>query len=608
MEAAAEAEESSFHAFIDALPEHQPPQPAPAPRIPAEVDGIQINFCKTPGCANFGIPDDPKVAKWAKGAGNPARYALVGAGKAYPHLQCKACSVSFPIKSNKGVAEELARLRDEGTPSDGACCPNEACENHGNPVSLGKLFYSAFGKTAIGSLRWKCKACGKTFSEAQSSTTRQRDSHKNKTIFTLLVNKMPMRRICEAVDIGPKALYGKIDFIYRQCLAYAAERERQLAELPIKRLYIGVDRQDYAVNWTQRNDRRNIVLSAVASVDNGTGYCFGLHLNFDPALDPFVVENASLRAGDAGKPAAYRRHAREWLEQDYADSVARSAKKASAGSVEQKVANAYAQASRRLDVESPDVPTRDERLPDSGGMQIHSEYTLYGHFLRLKELFKSAEKVRFFLDQDSGMRAACLAAFAEEIKTKRTADAFYVSIAKDMTVDMKRRKKREALVALSEFMEQNPGLSKSEAVLAMIKAGIASMPAIGKWNDRWLRHPFPDMSEPEKAISYLTDMGDYDPDHLAWLYNKASLHAVDSLFMKIRRRLASLERPLHSQSNTGRVWSGYAPYNPRQVVKLLTIFRVFHNFIQVGEDKMTPAMRLGLAKGPVRYEDVLYHV
>lgn len=69
------------------------------------------------------------------------------------------------------------------------------------------------------------------------------------------------------------------------------------------------------------------------------------------------------------------------------------------------------------------------------------------------------------------------------------------------------------------------------------------------------------------------------PDHLAGLYNKASLYAVDSLFRKISRRLASFEWHLNSQGKAGRMLFGCAPYNPRQVVKLLTMFRVFHNFI-----------------------------
>lgn len=39
---------------------------------------------------------------------------------------------------------------------------------------------------------------------------------------------------------------------------------------------------------------------------------------------------------------------------------------------------------------------------------------------------------------------------------------------------------------------------------------------------------------------------------------------------------------------------------------MLDIFRVFYNFVEVGEDKQTPAMRLGLAKGKVDMEDIIY--
>ncbi|AQV99444.1 Insertion element protein (plasmid) [Cupriavidus necator] len=67
------------------------------------------------------------------------------------------------------------------------------------------------------------------------------------------------------------------------------------------------------------------------------------------------------------------------------------------------------------------------------------------------------------------------------------------------------------------------------------------------------------MAEPEKASCLLTDFGDYDPDHLAWLHNKASLHAVDSWFNRIRRRSAMLERPIASSANCGRVWNGILP-------------------------------------------------
>jgi hypothetical protein len=38
----------------------------------------------------------------------------------------------------------------------------------------------------------------------------------------------------------------------------------------------------------------------------------------------------------------------------------------------------------------------------------------------------------------------------------------------------------------------------------------------------------------------------------------------------------------------------------------LEIFRVYYNYCQTGEDKKTPAMRLGLARGPVSPEQILY--
>ena len=51
---------------------------------------------------------------------------------------------------------------------------------------------------------------------------------------------------------------------------------------------------------------------------------------------------------------------------------------------------------------------------------------------------------------------------------------------------------------------------------------------------------------------------------------------------------------------------GYQPYNPAMVERDLTIFRTVANFIRAGDDGQTPAMRLGLAKSPLSYEDVLW--
>jgi hypothetical protein len=427
-------------------------------------------------------------------------------------------------------------------------------------------------------------------------------------VFALLVNKSPFRRISEVMGLGPSGLYGKIDLLHYLCRRFVAPLSRQLlAGMPLSRLYLATDRHDYVVNWTQQEDRRNVVLQAIGTADNVTGYVFGLHLNYDPALDADTIERAAVAAGDYQSKLPFRRYARCWLRADYRAAAARGVapnRKLIKSRLESAIAATYAEAAQRADVEVAETPEANQRLP-SQGVQIHAEYTLYGHFFFLRQLFSGVEKLRFCLDQDSGMRAACLSAFQPEIKT-READAFYVRIAKDLTVSQKRAELAASRARFEAVKHAHPGLSDGELQVLLIKAAIAQMATVGQWQDRWLTHPLPDMSEPQKSVCYLTDCGDYDADHLARLYQKASLHGIDRFFMQVRRRLSLLERPISTASKSGRTWYGYSAYNPASIVKLLGIFRVFYNYCVAGKDGKTPAMRLGLAKGMIGLEDIIY--
>ena len=76
--------------------------------------------------------------------------------------------------------------------------------------------------------------------------------------------------------------------------------------------------------------------------------------------------------------------------------------------------------------------------------------------------------------------------------------------------------------------------------------------------------------------------------------------------MQVRRRLSILERPISTASAANRIWHGYSAYNPESIVKMIGIFRVFYNYCLTGKDDQTPAMRLGLAKGKVVPEDIIY--
>lgn len=569
-------------------------------RIPREYNGIQINFCKNPECDNYGIPALVS-GKFQRGLKD--RYNLVGGGKGFPVLHCLSCNEYIPIKSNQGIGEELERMEAVLNTSIQSC-PDKECSNHTVSITTPKA-YQSFGKTKSGSDRYRCKVCKKTFAIGKS-TRYQKQPEITEQVFKLLMNKSPFRRICEVVDIHPETLYHRINFLEEQCNSFASHHEAKLKTMSIKRLYLTVDRQDYSVNWSQRKDKRNNVFQGVATADNETRYVFAHHLNFDENLNSEDIELSSYEQQDYNKPFPYKRYARLWLKSDYEKSILEKQKKNGSATLDDDIRHTYKEQESREDVEKQEHLTDTMQLPKAG-MQVHSEYTLYGHFLYLKNLLGNVDKFRFFLDQDSGMRAACLSAFKDEIQN-RNCDAFFVSINKLLTVDEKRKCKNESKKKFDRYKKDRPGIEDSEVKLLMIQDELKRMKEIGKWKDKWLFHPLPGMSEPEKMVCYLTDFKDYDETHLSWLYNKASLHAVDNYFMLARRRVSLLERPIHSSSSNGRVWNGYGAYNPANVVKLLNIFRTFINFILVGTDKKTPAMRLGLTDRPYSYEEVISFV
>ena len=581
--------------------------------MPPPFDGIQVNFCKNMDCHHFGSLASP--AKQPRGPGANERpndgYILGSKGDGFrTRLICRACGQYSILKSNQGVAEELARLSaylQEQAPS-APSCPNDACLSHGLEVRGHPDRYHRFGKTAAGSRRYRCKHCQRTLTEGTKPTGRQRLTHKNKAIYRHVVNKMPFKRICEVLDIGAPTLYRKIDFLHAQCLAFAASRERQIKALQIPRFYIASDRQEFTINWINTRDKRNVILKAIASVDIASGYVFGMHTNFDPGLDPLAVAADAVATGDNLKSMPFRKYARIWLTIDHARLVREREHQCDPipeGALLRDVALRYQEALARDEIEATDEPEPHTALPPRG-MQVHEEYTLYGHFFFLRRLFGGVGKVRFYLDQDSGMRAACLSAFREEILAGRC-DAFYVRINKDLTIHQKQRLVKKMERALEKAQAESPYLSATSIRLLKIMEEMKRLEEVGRWEDRWLSYPFPDMSEPEKAVCYLTARGDYEETHLARLYLKASLHAVDSYFNQVRTRLSPLQRAMHSSSNAGRTWYGNQPYRPEMVQKLLDLLRVFHNYcLKSGKEKTTPAMRLGLARAPLNLDDVIY--
>ncbi|MFM0213965.1 hypothetical protein PQQ96_42080, partial [Paraburkholderia sediminicola] len=204
-------------------------------------------------------------------------------------------------------------------------------------------------------------------------------------------------------------------------------------------------------------------LNAIATADLKTGYVFGMHLNFDDSVISSEIEAAAAAAGDASLAQPFRRHARLWLAKDYMDGLTDAQRRVVAtfstppsgfsDALLNEISEEYADADARADIEESDFKNKDLQLPKVG-MQVRETYTMYAHFRLVARLLNNAPKVRVFMDQDSGFRAAFMSAYQDRIK-ERTADGFFVKVAKDANAYEKQRAVIDAKRKLLLFMAEN---------------------------------------------------------------------------------------------------------------------------------------------------------
>ncbi|MBV5337293.1 MAG: hypothetical protein J0653_04835, partial [Deltaproteobacteria bacterium] len=358
----------------------------------------------------------------------------------------------------------------------------------------------------------------------------------------------------------------KINFIHRQCTAFLASREREIKNLGLKRLYISCDRQDYVLNWTSRKDRKNTQFTAIASTDNRSGYVFGMQVNFDPSVDTEVMEAHAILAGDfAIKEPAFRKYARFWTTPDYEEAKKANPRKIPArpndtGDVWDNVEVGYQEMEAIPDPEAKERISVTSKLPAKGA-QIHYEYTVHAHFRLLRQLLGKVGKIRFFMDQDDTIRAACISTFVEEMKVG-TVDAFYVKIDKGLHIDHR----RELSIASKGHFKKikadlnRPKMSDWHVRVMLLEENLIYDIRDKSPRDRWVEYPESTMAEPLKAVCWLTDRYGVQMDikHMAIVFARASMHTIDRYFMQLRRLVMAFERPIHTPSNDGRTWRGYS--------------------------------------------------
>lgn len=505
-------------------------------------------------------------------------------------MTCLECGQHFLIKSNRAICEELRRISIPLEDPPGLACPVEGCAN-----ASGELGFQKFGSTRSGSPRYRCRSCGKTTSASTKPTFRHRRADKNTEVLRLLVNKVPMRRIVEVAGISSSTLYRKLEHVSDRCVDFAAAVERRLPEMAFRHLDLASDRQDYLINWGAHVNRRSFMIRAIATTEARSGFVFGIHPNFDPTHALMQLELAARETGDHEKEVLDRPHPQYWLIGDYAAAANNKADRA-------QRRGSKPQNQPMKPIVSDPFQEAESQTPPALGVQLRQEYVLFAHFFHLRRLLANTEKVTLFLDPDSGLRAAVVSAFRKEIQVGTTS-AFLVRSAKNLTVDQRKLLLANTESAFRRYCERMQ-LERHEAGITWLREQFAPLLA-GRSPSNWVPHPFPDAAEPKKEVALLTLQAGSDPETLARSALYAGLKSVDRFFMLIRRRISLLERPISTPSSANRTWHGYSPYNPVVACRLLDLFRVVFNYHLIGEDKKTPAMRLGLCDQPYDLDAIL---
>ena len=132
-------------------------------RILGSLFPIQTNHCRTPGCANFGVPARTAPGKRGPSEDRDRHYKLTSTSKGQePAIECKVCKGKGAIRSNAAIAEEIERIADYARPLEHCfACKTGGCANEGLSIGEHRQLYMRYGyyKTPENPY-YRCKACG----------------------------------------------------------------------------------------------------------------------------------------------------------------------------------------------------------------------------------------------------------------------------------------------------------------------------------------------------------------------------------------------------------------------------------------------------------------
>ncbi|GMQ49181.1 transposase [Vibrio sp. 10N] len=353
-------------------------------KLPMAADGLQLNFCKTLACDNFGQSDANLYILQHR---NPKRPAMV----------CRECGAFPPLLNNREVLNELTRLKQhhhEGLPS----CKDPQCEHFGLSVHTHKELYHSFGFSGDRQ-RYRCKSCQGTFVDKWSGSNKKLGFQES--LLGLLFTGYSVREICRKLKINPKTFYDHIDQIASRC-------RRKLADID-GRWIKHTDSFHLASHYRPLQPLSHNGVFWFATCDAESGYVLCQHTNYSAtdAQSP-VEDHDAYAAGCQVLPKSYSAETNHEINTTATDLK---------GQIDITYQNILA----RSNVEDPLGNYAQFHYPAVGSL-IRAPYTSYAHYLSILEALSSksdenGKRVTVYMPQDPVLRSAALSVFLGEIQS-----------------------------------------------------------------------------------------------------------------------------------------------------------------------------------------------
>lgn len=586
---------------------------------------IQFNTCTNPFCKWCGLPQEKFNIK-----GKPSRYKLdssVSSERVYkcnpdpinPNsgitLNCRSVALS-----NWSIAEEISRLiRNDSTveiEENYVFHRDECGVFHLTPFEKPELFYKR-GKSKGNSQRYQCRLCKKYTSllpkREKNSRYKQKRNDILPTFTRLLLNKTPISRACEILEIGRSTYYHKLEWVYRCCLEFLErQKTKPLKQTKFKELWLNSDKMVYYLNNVRKkghggktydiedlNFQTNIIISA----ENFTRYVFRADVAYDWDVTFSDIENDTIT-----------------LKEDHLNEFSR--KNACFGKYSYMPQEPSKNDEQSMDDYYHEMKQIEKRQKYIDGLHTNITYTSIAHFWLIKELL-NADEWRFITDDDSSLKTSIIRVFSKEIKLS---DAHYFICQTDKTKSRKEaiQEYEEAKEELLEWGYMNDIVSKSLNTLALRYLSLKFQnhqfhKQINDGNKIYnvhghnpIEHPLATKDRGKHIVDCITDLSSYEPGQIAKMVMYVNDNAINSFIQLVKRRLSVLERPLTTARGDGKSYI-YANFNPKYAQMAITILRTYYNFClpfrsrKFGKIiKETPAQRLEIANKQYTIEDILY--